>query len=258
VVLLWTPCVCAQSPPPPPADDTTASAPAQGFLTRYAFHLSAAAISSSDIRFTAQTLFGGDLDVVDFGSGRATILADYEAIHGNPVRLFEPLQGNYLVEFSAVARTHGVEIGTLFRHMSRHLSDQDLARSIAWNEVAGRLFLRRTLSGWSVWSQTDVGYAIHETFDDYTWMADSNVEARRPLRRHLGTFVDGALHLIGVNGSVPDRGTQTGGRIETGLSVPGHAGAFELFAAWERRIDAWPLGREPYGWLMGGFRFVSR
>jgi len=84
----------AQAPVPTPS-----AAPASpDFLTHYNFHLSADALASGDERFSWQTHFGGDLDLVDYVAGRVNVLADYEAVLGREFRRFDPNQGNYTRE----------------------------------------------------------------------------------------------------------------------------------------------------------------
>src|SRR5712692_2466741 len=83
----------AEAQSPVPAPSTSASSP--DFFTHYNFHLSADALSSGDRRFSWQTHFGGDLDLVDYVAGRANLLIDYEAMLGREFRRFDPNQGNY-------------------------------------------------------------------------------------------------------------------------------------------------------------------
>ena len=74
------------------------------FLPRYDFHLSAAALANSDPRFSWDTHFGGDVDVVDYVKGRTSTLLDYEAILGNEYRAFDPNQGNYTLDLATSYR----------------------------------------------------------------------------------------------------------------------------------------------------------
>ena len=53
--------------------------------------------------FVWDTNFGGELDVVDYGTGRATFVANYQAILGDEFRHFDPNQGNYILSGSRVA-----------------------------------------------------------------------------------------------------------------------------------------------------------
>ena len=83
------------------------------FFPRYDFHLSAEHLSKDDPRFVWDTNFGGDMDFVDYGFGRTRFGANYEAILGEEFRRFDPNQGNYLLDLSTSARTHGYEIAAL-------------------------------------------------------------------------------------------------------------------------------------------------
>src|ERR1700722_7298839 len=88
------------------------------FFTRYDFHLSAAALSIDDPRFKWDTHFGGELDLIDYVVGRASIIADYEAVLGDQLRPFDPNQGNYTLEASSSVRVGDTEIVGVFHHVS--------------------------------------------------------------------------------------------------------------------------------------------
>ena len=64
---------------------------------------------------------------------------------------------------------------------------------------------------------------------------------RRPINPRLGWFVHFTGELFAVDGTVPDRGTQTGERVEAGLRINGRAGA--LGALRRRRA---PPRRRPH------------
>ncbi len=49
-------------------------------------------------RFTWDTHWGGDFDLVDYVHGRVTFLADYQALLGSEFRPFDPYQSNYTLE----------------------------------------------------------------------------------------------------------------------------------------------------------------
>ena len=108
------------------------------FFPRYDFHLSAEHLSKDDPRFVWDTNFGGDMDFVDYGFGRTRFGANYEAILGEEFRRFDPNQGNYLLDLSTSARTHGYEIAALLQ--GRPEPPQDALRLAAWTSVA-RVFL---------------------------------------------------------------------------------------------------------------------
>ena len=71
---------------------------------------------------------GGDFDLVDYVYGRLAILADYEAVLGDELQLFDPNQASYTLEVSVSARLRGTELAGVLHHVSRHLSDRRTAR----------------------------------------------------------------------------------------------------------------------------------
>ena len=94
--------------------------------------------------------------------------------------------------------------------------------------------------------------------------ADREVRVALCLRRSpdllvaiVGVLAAGWLRHLGVDGSQA-RGGQTGARGEAGLRFEGGAGAAELFAAVERRIDPYPLEFGSATWISAGFRLLTR
>jgi hypothetical protein len=255
LILLGAATASAQTPQ---SGETTPAASSLGFLTRYDFHLSAAVVSSGDPRISAQARFGGDLDLVSFGATRATLLVDYEALFGDQVRLLEPIQGNYLIEASVTGGERSTRVGWVVRHVSRHLSDREQTRPVDWNELAVRLAFSAPAGRWTVSSRADVGVVFHERFVDYNWAAESDLLLRRPVRPRVGVFAHGFIEWIGLDQRIAGRRLQPAGRVEGGVSLGGRAGALELFAAGERRLDPYPLERRAAFWLVAGFRIVSR
>ena len=81
---------------------------------------------------------------------------------------------------------------------------------------------------------------------------------RRPVTPRVGVFAHGLGELFGVDPALAGRDTQQGGRLEGGVRLNGRAGAVELFAGVERRVDADPIDRQPQRWIFAGFRFVSQ
>ena len=255
-------CVClcgagpaeAQAPVPTPS-----AAPASpDFLTHYNFHLSADALASGNERFSWQTHFGGDLDLIDYVAGRLNFLADYEAVLGSEFRRFDPNQGNYTLEGSASVRARDVEIAGVFHHVSRHLSDRPKRFAIAWNVIGVRALRRFSASGSTVDVQGSVARVLQRSFVDYAWTGDADVVVRRPMSARVGVFAHGAAQLVGVDPAVAGRGMQRAGRLEAGVRFSGRAGGVELFAGFERRTDADPIDRAPQHWAFAGFRFVSQ
>jgi hypothetical protein len=249
---------------PPPTDPA--------FMSRYDFHLSAAALtpptittagglSTGDQRFSWDTHFGGSLDVVDYLVGRAAVLVDYQAVLGSEYRPFDPNQGTYTLEVSSSVRLgSGTEIVAVFHHVSRHLSDRPKPKAlpVAWNELGGRMLHRVTLGSTTVDADFAGGYAIEHAYVDYTWMGEAHVQARRRLNDTIGVFAHASGQVFGVDGTVPNRGLQNGGSMEAGIRINGGAGAVELFAGIEKRVDADPLDRQPQHWALAGFRLLSR
>ena len=235
------------------------AAPASAdLLSNYNFHLSADALNIDDPRFSWQTHFGGDFDLVDYVKGRANILIDYEAVLGDQLRLFDPNQGNYTLEASGSARVNGTEVAGVLHHVSRHLSDRPKDFAIAWNVLGVRVLRQASAAGVAMELQGSAGKVIERAFVDYAWTADADVVLRRPIAPRVGVFAHGFGQLIGVDHAIAGRDARQGGRLEGGVRLNGRGGAVELFAGLERRIDADPLDGLSQRWLFAGFRFVSR
>lgn len=227
------------------------------FLPRYDFHLGADHLSSSDPRFVWDTNFGGDLDFVDYGRGRATFAANYEAILGQEFRRFDPNQGNYLLDLSTSWRTHGFETAALLHHTSRHLSDRAKRIPVDWN-MFGLTVARDLRAGRATMhAQGNLLGVLLRSNVDYNWESNAGVTMLTPLYKRVGIVAGGNLRLVGVNGT-SNRGTQHGGRVEGGLRFEGERGAIELILTGERRIDPYPLEASTMSWFGAGFRFVSR
>jgi hypothetical protein len=245
---------------PQPIQTPAPSAPE--FLPRYDFHMTIDRLvhdpPPTDERFSWDSHFGGSFDVVDYVYGRGTVTVDYEAVMGKEYRPFDPNQGNYTLEAMLSARVGGVEVAGGLHHISRHLSDRPKARAVAWNEIMGRVLKRLTVDGTTVDLDFDGGRVTQHSFVDYTWIGEVNVLVRRPLTPTAGLFVHGSGQLFGVDGTVPNRGTQAGGLLEAGVRLNGKGGGLEVFAGFERRLDAYPLDREAQHWALVGFRLLSR
>lgn len=237
-----------QVPPAPSAPD---------FMSRADYHLAAAAISKDDPRFKWDTHFGGDLDVVDYVSGRVRVVADYQALLGNEFRPFDPNQGNYVLEASGSKRIAGLELAFVFHHESRHLSDRPKRFSIDWNVLGGRVLKRIDAGATTVEVEAGLGTVVKHSYTDYKWVGDADLLLRRTVGPHATVFARGTGVLYGVDGTVP-RDNQRGGRAEFGVRLAGRAAAVELFAGVEQMVDAYPLDRVPQHWPFAGFRLVSR
>jgi hypothetical protein len=242
----------AQSPAPAPTG--------ADFFPRADFHLSAdaLALSSDDQRFSWDAYFGGDVDVFDYVVGRTSVLADYHVVLGDEYRPFDPNQAYYALEVSSSYRIGETEIAGVFHHVSRHISDRPKQFAIAWNVAGARLLRRVGGKGFTFDIRADGGAIVQHSYVDYRWTADTDLMLRRPLNSRVGVFLHLYGELFGVDGTVPDRGTQDGGLAEVGLRINGRGGAMELFAGGERRLDADPLDRQAHRWGIAGFRLLSR
>ena len=178
-------------------------------------------------------------------------------ILGDQLREFDPNQGNYILEGSASRRFPGVEVAGVFYHQSRHLSDRPKEHAIDWNMVGGRVQGAGALGAARLDARADVRGVIKKSFVDYRWELDARLRSDVPIRPRVGFLAGAGLRVLGVDGSV-GRGTQTGFRAEAGIRVEGPAGAVELFAAAERRIDPYQLEFGTVTWSTFGFRLLSR
>lgn len=247
--VLATALPAAAQPAPRPA--------APDFFTRYDFHLSAAALGSGDPRFSWDAHFGGDLDLIDYVVGRASIRVDYQAVLGEELRPFDPNQGNYTLEASSSVRLGRPEVAFVLHHVSRHLSDRDKVFPIAWNVIGIRLLDRLSLGDATVDVEADLGRVVQHSFVDYAWTADASLVARRRLAARVGLFARGSGDVIAIDAARGSRPTQAGGTAEAGVRLDGPAGAIELFVGYERRIDPAPTDLRPLRWAFGGFRLVG-
>ena len=254
LVCAFAPGARAQWIAPPPAD----APKTKQFMPRYDFHLSADATASGDERFSFDTHFGGDMDIVDYVHGRGTVLIDYQAVLGDQLRPFDPNQGNYLLEVSSSGRIGTTEIFGVFHHESRHLSDRMKIPAIAWNVLQVRVLQRFTVAGTTIDLRGDAGKIVQHAIVDYDWTADIDARIARPVRPHLDVYAHGYSETFGVKQDVSTRGRQTGGRIEGGVRLIGHGGAIELFAGYETVVDADAFQALPLSWAFAGFRLANR
>jgi hypothetical protein len=93
---------------------------------------------------------------------------------------------------------------------------------------------------------------------DYVWMSGAHVGIRRPVSPRVELVATSAGQTFSVNRAVAGRKGPCGARVEGALRVNGRAGALEVFAGYERRIDAFPTDRVRVRFFTVGFRLVSR
>jgi hypothetical protein len=249
-------CVMVTRPAAAQQQEPVAAPAEASFFARYNFHMSAAALAIDDPRFSWDTHFGGELDVVDYVVGRTSVLVDFESVLGDEYRAFDPNQGNYTLEVSSSARVGETEIAAMFHHVSRHLSDRPKTFAIAWNVLGARVLRHEELGATTVDVDVDAGAIVQHSYADYRWVGDANLRVGRPLSSRVGVFARGAGHVFGVDSAV--RGTQVGGSVEGGVRIGGKDGVLELFAGVERRVDADPIDFTAQHWVQAGFRLLRR
>ena len=243
---------------PARAEDGSPPAPLRiRFIPRYDFHISADRLSTDDARFVWDTNFGGEVDLVDYGLGRATFTGNFESVLGNQFRNFDPNQGNYLLDGSLSWRERGTEVAALFHHTSRHLSDRFKRSAVAWNMLGARVQHDITARKTTIQLKGELLGTLVKNNVDYDWQAGGDVHVAVPLRAAMSLITMGRLQLLGVDGT-QQRGMQTGSRAEAGVRFAGEKGAIELIVAAERRVDPYPLEFSTLNWVSAGFRFVSR
>jgi hypothetical protein len=227
------------------------------FLPRAQFQMGIEHLSGDDEQFVWDGNFGGAIDFVDWGRGRATFVANYQVVMGEEFKAFDPNQGNYILALSGSARLAGLELTGVFHHESRHLADRPKRQPVDWNMVGGRIQKTTTLGAMFLDAQADVRGVVQKSFVDYSWEVDGRIRGDYILRPGVGVLASGRLRWLGVDGS-RDRGTQTGARGEVGVRIDGSAGAVELFVAVERRVDPYPLAFGTEQWFTVGFRLLNR
>lgn len=229
---------------------------AQELLTRFDFQLEAQYLTSSDPRFKWAFDFGADMDVAEWDGGRALFRANYEALAGEQFRRFDVNQGAYLLEGGVLLRVRGLEVGPVWHHVSRHLSDRAKRFPIDWNMIAGRV-----TGGWDrdrrqVRFEVDARKTVTNIFVDYDWEIEGAAHALERLTPRYGLTGAGGLRFVGVDGT-RDRGAQAGGWLEGALRLSGRNGSAELFAGVERRIDPYAVGFSTATWFLAGLRLTS-
>ena len=235
----------------------SATAEAEELFPRFAFHLDGEYVTSGDSRFNWIFNLGGELEVVDTGRARAMFIADYEAIAGEQFRRFDVNQGNYLLEGALLFRVAGLEVGPVWHHVSRHLSDRPKRFPIDWNMLALRVRDERTAGRLDLTWRADLRATVTNAFVDYKWEVEGGGTLAYLLTPRFGFTAASDLRLVGVD-STRDRGAQVGGRVEAGVRMHGRSAAAELFIGAERRIDPYPTEFATTSWFLAGLRLSSR
>jgi hypothetical protein len=248
----------AQQPGPQPL---VAPDPEFGFLSRYDFQLEINVLSGNDGReFRWDTHFGGEFDLINYIKGRATVVADYEAVLGSEFRPFDPNQGLYILEPAGSWFVGDNELSFVFHHVSRHLSDRPKTYAIAYNAALGR-YLRKFIlpNDTSLSVRASAGRITQKSQVDYTWTIDWDVVGRHPMNPHLELYARSTGEVFGVNPAIRGRDSaQHSTRLELGTRVIGKKADLELFVGAERRLDASAIDFVPVSWAIAGFRVVNK
>lgn len=243
---------------PHPLDEAPASA---DFMPRIDWKMSAAFLNHPDERFTWDTHWAGDFDLFSYPKGRVSFLADYQALLGSQFRPFDPYQSNYLLEASGSVFVGQTEVAGVLSHISRHLGDRPKRIAVAENSLGPRIMRRVGAAGPSSLDiRVDVRKVIAKAYDDYNWIEELELVARRRLSPYAAMFVRGYGQLIQVDKTIAGRDQQRGGRVEAGVRLRGKGqtgGSMELFAGGEQMIDADVLDRLPRRWAYVGFRLLG-
>ena len=244
---------------PHPLSEAPASA---DFMPRVDWKMSAAFLNHPDQRFTWDTHWAGDFDLFQYPKGRASFLADYQALLGSEFRPFDPYQSNYLLEASGSYFIGKTEVAGVLSHISRHFGDRPKRLAVAENSLGPRIMRRLGQEpGSSLDIRVDVRKVIARAYDDYTWIEELELVARRQVNPHLAVYARGYGEIIQVDPVLAGRTTQKGGRIEAGIKLRGsqpNGPAMELFAGGEQMIDADVLDRLPRKWAYMGFRILGK
>jgi len=210
-------------------------------------------------RFAWDTHFGGSFDFADLVAVRLGVIVDYEAAMGTELRPFDPNQAIYTLEGYVSGRVApNTEVAGIFHHVSRHLSDRPKEFGVAYNEIGARVMHHADAGTTTVDVDVEGGRTIQHSYVDYTWLGEGQLLLRHPINERFALFVHGQGRVFAVNELVAKRGTQVGALWEAGVRITGRGGILELFAGYEKRVDADPLDRLSQRWGLFGFRVLSR
>jgi hypothetical protein len=236
---------------------TAGTAEAQEWFPRFDFQLDGQYATSGDPRFNWMFEFGADLDVLRGDRARAVFIARYEAIAGEQFRRFDVNQANYLLEGALLFRAAGIELGPVWHHVSRHLSDRPKRFPIDWNMIALRARDDGRLGPLDAAWRADARATVTSAFVDYDWEVEAEGELGYALTPRLALTAGAVWRIVGVDDTM-GRGAPFEGRVEAGVRMQGRAAAAELFAGVERRLDPYPLEFSTASWFLAGLRLSSR
>jgi len=245
----------AQTPAPQPGTPATI---VRGLVPRAGTHVGLIHLTAADPRFNWAARFGADIDIYDYGHGRLSLIGEYEAIFGSERREFDLNHENYTVDISASFRAKGAEFFGVIHHVSRHLTDRQNDRAVAWNS-AGIAATRAFDSGANHFqARLDLAHVFQHTFNDYTWTAWLTLAAERPAGSRAKLFARANGGFQGVDRKVANRDRLCGARIESGVHLTGVRGGVDFFVGYERRLDAYPLSYQRSRFIEWGVRLGAR
>ena len=230
--------------------------PERGVLTAWHTTLDAVHLAGADAgpRFDWDIDFRFDADLFDLGFVRANVLAQVETIVGSELRDVDPNQNNYTADFTLFFRLPRGELGATFHHVSRHLADRADQGSVSWNMVGVSYGERFALGP----ARLDAGVRALGTTErsgvDYTAQIEWYGALEAPLNERLSIIGAAEGVVAPVEREMFGRGARRGGRLSGGVRLPAPAGAIDLYAGWEQRIDAGQFARDTPRWLHAGIR----
>ncbi len=187
-----------------------------------------------------------------------TLIGEYEAVFGSERREFDLNHENYTVDISTSARAKGAEFFAVIHHVSRHLTDRQNDRAVAWNSV-GVAASRAFVTGANRFQvRFDAAHVFQHTFNDYTWTTWLTVAGERPVTKRAELFARANGGFQGVDRAIANRDRLCGARMESGVHLNGVRGGVDFFVGYERRLDAYPLSYQRARWIEWGVRIGSR
>ena len=245
----------AQTPAPQPEAPATI---VRGLVPRAGVNVGLVHLTAADPRFNWAARFGTDIDIYDYGKGRLSLIGEYEAVFGSERREFDLNHENYTVDVSSSVRAKGAELFAVVHHVSRHLTDRQNDRAVAWNSV-GIAASRAFAAGDNRFhARFDAARVFQHTFNDYTWTAWLTLAADRPAGARVRVFAKANGGFQGVDRQIANRDRLCGARLESGVHLNGVRGGVDVFVGYERRLDAYPLSYQRARWVEWGVRIGSR
>jgi hypothetical protein len=245
----------AQTPAPQPG------APAsivRGLVPRAGAHVGLIHLTAADPRFNWAARFGTDIDIYDYVKGRVSLIGEYEAVFGSERREFDLNHENYTLDVSASLRAKRTELFAVVHHVSRHLTDRQNDRAVAWNSIGIAVDREFSRGANRVKARLDLAHVFQHTFNDYTWTAWLTLAADRPAGSRARLFARANGGFQGVDRAVANRDRLCGARFEGGVHVNGVKGGVDFFAGYERRLDAYPLSFQRARFIEWGVRVGAR